>query len=192
VRVHVADNNQVEFGHPSATFDSSGNFFIGYAKFFETGGPENDVTVLGTNMVGAQPVTFSPPVVVDDSPHLAINRPTSIVRTLFGGCLAYFDVASKTLKASVSASGISELETVATDVKNAITPSAAVNGNAFRIAFSDLEAVKLASRNQSGIWAVETVDPVFGQTPSLAYDKSGTAHIAYVKNGALKYGRRSE
>lgn len=192
VPVHVASSDLVTFGHPSAAFDSSENFDVGYVKFFETGGPQNDISVLGTTMVGVQPVTFSQPVVVDDSPNLAVNRPTSIVKTDFRECLAYFDVASKTLKASVSEAGLGSIETVATNIKNVVTPSAAANGNAFRIAFADFDAVKLASRDRFGTWTLEVVDPVFGGPPSLAYDSGGTANIAYVTRGSLKYARRSE
>ena len=97
VPVHVAANDLTRFGHPSAAFDPSGNLFVGYIKIFQTGGPQNDISILETHMVGVQPVTFSVPDVIDDSTNLAVNRPTSIVRTFLRGCLAYFDFASKTL-----------------------------------------------------------------------------------------------
>ena len=54
------------------------------------------------------------------------------------------------------------------------------------------DAVKLASRSPSGTWTVEAVDAVSAGSPSLAYDNAGTANIACVAGGTLKYARRSE
>jgi len=114
------------------------------------------------------------------------------VRTFSDGCIAYFDIASKTLKASVSSGGSSSIETVAANVNNIVTPSAAARRGDFRVAYADTDAIKLASRSPSGVWTVEAVDAVSGGTPSLAYDNSGTANIAYAAGGQLKYARRSE
>jgi len=93
---------------------------------------------------------------------------------------------------NLSSGGFSGIETVAANVNNIVTPSAAANRGDFRVAYSDTDAVKLASRSPSGTWTVEAVDAVSAGSPSLAYDNAGTANIAYVAGGALKYARRSE
>jgi len=192
VQVSSSSHDLTTFGHPSASFDPSENYFVGYIRFFETGSPQKDVAVRETHVVDIEQGTFSTPVVIEDSPFINVIRPTSIVRTFSDGCLAYFDSANKTVKASVTSLGVGGIETVATDIDNIVTPSAAANAGAFRIAFADFDAVKLASRSQSGTWTLEVVDPVFGGSPSLAYDNARTANIAYVTNGSLKYARRSE
>lgn len=61
-----------------------------------------------------------------------------------------------------------------------------------RIAFADDNKVKLASRDRSANWTVETVDPAGGAMPSLAYDNEDHCHIGYVSGGTLKYATRKQ
>jgi hypothetical protein len=192
VTVQVVETRVTTFGGPSTTFDPSEGFFVTYVGFFHTGAPQDSVSIRATVLTDIEKGTFADPAVIDNSPLLNVRRPTSIVRTFSDGCIAYFDVASKTLKASVSSGGASAIETVATNINSVITPSAAVKGADFRIAYADIDGVKLASRSRSGVWAVEVVDAASAGSPSLAYDKSGTANIAYAAGGTLKYARRSE
>ncbi len=192
VTVQVAANRMTSFADASVSFDPSENFFVGYVSFFHTGAPQDFVSVLETHVVDIEQGTFSTPNVIEGSPFINVRRPTSNARTFSDGCLAYFDMASKTLKASVASGGILRIETVAANVNNIVTPSAAAKGNDFRVAYADTDAVKLASRSQFGDWTVEAVDAVSGGSPSLAYDNAGTANIAYAAGGTLKYGRRSE
>jgi hypothetical protein len=191
VVVQVDLNELTKFGGPSATFDPSEGFFVAYIGFFETGAPQDTVSIRATVLTDIEKGTFADPAVIERSPFLNVRRRTSIVRTFSEGCIAYFDVASKTLKASVSSGGASAIESVATNIDSFITPSAAVKGNDFRVAYADT-GVKLASRSPSGAWTVEVVEAVSAGSPSLAYDKTGTANIAYAAGGTLKYARRSE
>ncbi|WJE50468.1 hypothetical protein QRE66_13795 [Bacillus cereus] len=57
------------------------------------------------------------------------------------------------------------------------------------IAYGDENQLKLASRNQSGMWIVEVIDPEGGGMPSLAYDALGNTHIVYTVGNALKYAK---
>jgi hypothetical protein len=192
VTVQLAPNGLTSFADVSVSFDSSENFFVGYASFFHTGAPQDFVSVLETFVVDIEQGTFATPTVIEGSPFINVRRPTSIARTATDGCLAYFDMAGKTLKAFVASGGIARIETIAANVNNIVTPSAAAKGNDFRVAYADADAIKLASRDRFGDWTIEAVDAVSGGTPSLAYDNAGTANIAYVAGGKLKYGRRSE
>ncbi|MER7338930.1 hypothetical protein ABT403_13945 [Streptomyces sp. NPDC000075] len=59
------------------------------------------------------------------------------------------------------------------------------------IAYADGQ-LKLAKRELhgdfAGTWSTLAVDAAGGSWPSLVYDKD-TAHIAYIKDGKLWYGR---
>jgi len=191
VTVQVDTTELTTFADPSVSFDPSENFFVGYVSFFHSGSPQDFVSVRETHVVDIEQGTFSTPEVIEGSQQINVRRPTSIVRTFSDGCLAYFDMANKVLKASVSSGGFSGIETVAANVNNIVTPSAAANRGAYRVAYADVDAVKLASRSPSGTWTVEAVDAVSAGSPSLAYDNAGTANIAYVAGGTLKYARRS-
>jgi hypothetical protein len=191
VTVQDDPNDLFTFGEPSATFDPSEGFFVAYVGFFHTGAPQDTVSVRATLITDIEKGTFAAPAVIEDSQFINV-RSTSIVRTFSDGCIAYFDIAGKTLKASVSQIGSSSIETVAANVNNIVTPSAAANRGDFRVAYADTDAIKLASRSPSGVWTVEVVDAVSGGSPSLAYDNSGTANIAYAAGAQLKYARRSE
>lgn len=189
----MVQDNVTRFTNPSVAFDSSENFFIAYVGIFDTGSPQDRVSVRATHVTDIEHGTFSEPVLIEESQFINVRRPTSIARTFSGGCLAYFDIASKTMKASVTADGVSGIETVAAKINNTTAaPSAAVKGTGFRVAYADADAIKLASRSPSGTWTVEVVDAVVARSPSLAYDNAGTANIAYVAGGKLKYARRSE
>jgi hypothetical protein len=192
VTVQDDPNDLTLFAGPSAAFDPSENFFVAYVGIFQTGAPQDSVSVRATHVTDIETGAFSEPTVIEGSQFINVRRPTSIVRTFSDGCLAYFDIANKTLKASVSSGGLSGIETVATNVSSIPTPSAAAKQNEFRVAYADTDAIKLASRSRSGVWTVEAVEAVSGGTPSLAYDNSGTANIAYAAGGRLRYARRSE
>jgi hypothetical protein len=192
VTVQNASPDLTTFDGPSATFDPSEGFFVAYVGIFQTGSPQDSVSIRSTLIVDIEKGTFGEPLVIESSQFINVRRPTSIVRTFSDSCLAYFDIANKTVKAHFSTPGLAQIETVATNVNNIVTPSAAANRGDFRIAYADSDAIKLASRSRSGVWTVEMVDAVSGGSPSLAYDNSGTAHIAYIAGGGLKYARRSE
>jgi len=192
VVVEFDPNEKIKFAGPSVAFDGSENFFVGYSSIFPTGAPQDIISVRSKHIVDIEKGTFSDPTVIESSQFLNVRRATSIVRTGSGGCLAYFDMASKVLKASVSSFGGSSIETVATNVGNVVTPSAALKAGAFRIAYADSDAVKLASRSPCGTWSSETVEAVSAGTPSLIYDVGGTANIAYVANNRIRFARRSE
>jgi hypothetical protein len=130
------------------------------------------------------------PTVIEESQQINVRSDTSIVRTGIGGCLAYFDMTSKTVKASVTSGTASSLETVATGVVINDAPSVAKQRDQFRVAYADTGAIKLASRGNSGGWTSEVVEAVSGRSPSLAYDDDGTANIAYVDGPKLRFGRR--
>ena len=118
-------------------------------------------------------------------------RPTSIAGETGSQCVACFDAADGTLKATIQDSGVTAHETVARNVA-ATVPSAAKHRGLFRIAFADDNKVKLASRNRLATWTIETVDAAGGAMPSLAYDSVSNCHIGYVAGGTLKYATRKE
>jgi len=189
------DSDQNTFAGPSVSFDSSENFFVAYVFIVKTGSPQDTVSVRLKSVVDIEKGTFSNPPAIIDGPSRALNvrTPTSIARTLFTGCVAYFDLASKTLKASIADPSVGQalLETVAANLNGFVTPSAAARQNQFRVAFADADAVKLASRSDAGVWTIETVEAVSAASPSLAYDNSGTANIAYSAGGKVRYARGS-
>jgi hypothetical protein len=189
------NDDQNMFAGPSASFDPSENFFVAYLGVIKTGSSQDSVSVRSKHIVDIEKGTFSnPPTIIDGSRLINVRTQTSIVRTFSRGCLAYFDMASKTLKASVDdlSGGLSEIETVAANLNNNVSPSAAAKQNEFRVAYDDADAVKLASRSEAGVWTIEVVEPVSGGPPSLVYDNAGTANIAYAAGGKLKYARRPE
>lgn len=117
----------------------------------------------------------------------------SLASSTMGGIhIAYVDLGNHILKAFVKDFDLPEprKETVASVVTRTV-PSAADNGGEFVIAYGDDNKLKLASRDKFGEWNVEVVDPSGGAMPSLAFDKSGNAHIAYTVGRALKYARGS-
>jgi hypothetical protein len=186
------ESDQLAFAGPSAMFDPSENFFVGYVRIFKTGAPQDAVSVRSTHVVDIEESTFANATVIEGSQSINVRRPTSIVRTFSDGCLAYFDMANMVLKAGISSGGFSSIETIASNVRNIATPSAAAKGNQFRVAYADSDALKLASRSGSGTWTTEAVEAVSGGTPSLAYDNAGTANVAYSAGARLRYARRSE
>lgn len=195
VLVEDQPHDTTQFAGPSASFDPSENFFIAYLGIFKSGSSQDSVSVRSKHIVDIEKGTFSnPPTIIDGSQSINVRTQTSIVRTFSRGCLAYFDMASKTLKASVEdlTAGLSEIETVATNVTNNVTPSAAAKQSEFRVAYADADAMKLASRSEAGVWTIEAVEPVSGGAPSLAYDNAGTANIAYAAGAKLRYARRPE
>ncbi|WOX23716.1 hypothetical protein [Streptomyces solicathayae] len=80
-------------------------------------------------------------------------------------------------------------EVVAADVPRGARPStAATPTHALRVAYEH-SGLRFAVRTANDTWEVQTVDTAPAAWPSLAYDGSGTAHLAYVSGGALKYAR---
>jgi len=185
---------RTEFGHASATFDPSEGFFFAYVGSANLGAPNPQVSVRSAFVVDIEQGTISQVQTLEQSESINVIS-TGLARTAFEGCIAYFDLASKTVKSQFLSPDVPRSEIIETNI-NSGPPSAAQNGAiaapAFRVAYADANAVKLASRNQFGDWTVEIVDPVSGISPSLAYDNSGTAHLAYAAGGKLKYARRSE
>lgn len=193
VTVQDDPNDLMLFAGPSAAFDPSEGYFVAYVGIFQNGSPQDDISIRATNVVDIVQGEFSQPAVIEGSQFINVRRPTSIVRTFSEGCLAYFDSANKTLKAHIASFfGPSGIEVVATNINNIVTPSAAAQADQFRVAYADIDAVKLASRSRSGTWTVETVDAVSAGSPSLAYDNAGRTSIAYVAGGELKYATRAQ
>ena len=192
VTVQLDPNHLLTFAGPSGAFDSSENFFVGYVGAFTTGAPQDRISIRATHVVDIEKGTFSPPQVIEESEQINVRSPTSFVRTDFGGCLAYYDLANRIVKANVAEGSFSSIETIATGVTANDAPSAARNGALFRVAFADANAMKLASRSKSGDWTTEVVEAVGSTSPSLAYDNAGTANIAYATGARLRFGRRAE
>jgi hypothetical protein len=183
----------LSFAGPAATFDGSENFFVSYVSLFETGSPQPRIAVMQAQLTDTTKGTFSQPFTVDGTQSLNVRRGTSIARNAGGGCIAYCDNTSSSLKAAVAEPGASDIETIASNL-TFITPSVANNRfSNFRVAYNDHDGVKLASRNQLPDWTVETVDAVSAGPVSLAYDSnSNTAHIAYVTGGGVKHAFRTD
>jgi hypothetical protein len=192
VTVQLDPNERMKFSGPSGAFDSSENFFVGYVGIFPTGAPQDSISIRESHIVDIEKGTFSTPAVIEGSQQINVRSATSIVRTGSGGCLAYYDMANRTVKASVSSGSFSSIETIATGVTANDAPSAAVNRGAFRVAFADVGGMKLASRSGSGNWTIEVVEAVGSGSPSVAYDNAGTANIAYAAGPRLRFARRSE
>jgi hypothetical protein len=190
VTVELDPNERTDFAGPSAAFDSSENFFVAYTGITSTGAPADTIDVKSSHVVDIEQGTFSVPSVIEETPQINVRSDTSIVRTEFGGCVAYFDMANKTVKASVFSGGAFGIETVATGVVVNDAPSAAKQRGQFRVAYADTGAIKLASRASSGAWTSEVVEAVGGRSPSLAFDNAGTANIAYVNGTKLRFARR--
>jgi len=96
VTVQVDTTELTTFADPSVSFDPSENFFVGYVSFFHSGSPQDFVSVRETHVVDIEQGTFSTPEVIEGSQQINVRRPTSIARTCSDGCLAYFDMSSKT------------------------------------------------------------------------------------------------
>jgi hypothetical protein len=184
----------LSFAGTSATFDGSENFFASYVSSFETGSPQPRMAVMQTQLTDTSKGTFSKPFTIDGTTNLNVRAGTSIARNAGGGCIAYCDNTTKTLKAAVAVPGGSDIETIASNVSPFIAPSAANNRfSNFRVAYTDHDGVKLASRNQMPDWTVEMVDAVSAGPASLVYDSnSNTAHIAYVTGGGVKHASRTD
>lgn len=118
---------------------------------------------------------------------------TSIAKGEGTTCVAFADITNRQLKAWVELFDLPEpsRELIAADVPGTV-PSVALNRGEFRVAYADNDNPKLASRDRFGKWSLEVIDPAGGAMPSLAYDKRGNAHIAYVAGSTLKYATRSE
>jgi hypothetical protein len=186
IDVEFGATDQTQYANPAVTFDLSDNFFLAYVGRWDGGGPaETSVRLTHITMQGAFPQSQ----VLEASQSINVRRAPSIARTFSDTCVAYFDSASKTVKAFVSGG----VEAVTGNVNTIFTPSAAMNANGgFSIAYTDTNGVNLASRSASGVWTIEVVDVVAGAgAPSLAYHNA-TAHIAYAANGRMKYATRSE
>jgi hypothetical protein len=118
---------------------------------------------------------------------------TSIAKGTASTCVAFVDVTNQAVKAWVELPDLPEpsKELVAANVAGTV-PSVAQNRGEFRLAYSDNNTPKLATRDRFGAWSLEVIDPDGGTMPSLAYDNLGNAHVAYVAGGTLKYATRME
>lgn len=182
----------MSFGFPSAAFDPGEVFVIAYVGFQHSGSPQDNVSIRYTWITDIDKGKFATPGALEQSPQINVRTTPSAVRSATGDCVAYFDMANKTLKAFCGEFGQARIETIASNINNNASPSAAVKDPNFRVAYADSGVMKLASRDQFGDWTVETVDAVSGGSPSLVYDKAGNANIAYEAGAKVKYGTRSE
>ena len=180
--------------HASMTFDpGSEEMHIAYVSHVEQESVTL-VTLRRKRIIGTQPLALSPATDIEKSEAINVLS-TSIVRTGFSTCIAYFDLASRSVKAffeSADLPGCGRIEPVDSNIGATVEVSAAANRGQFRITYADANAIKLASRDRVGAWAVESVEAVSGKLPSLAYDNAGTANLAYATGGALKFARRVE
>lgn len=114
--------------------------------------------------------------------------------------VAYCDITNGLLKVTANISGVEEpvTEKVA-DVLGRMVPSLArsefLGGRpeeTLRIAYSDRERLKLATRRRAVGWGVEEIDDAAPGTPSLAYDRNARGHIAYTLGSTLKHAMLTE
>jgi hypothetical protein len=107
--------------------------------------------------------------------------------------VAYCDVTNGQLKVATTLAGELIIEQVA-DVLGRMVPSLARNDflsgrpeETLRIAYSDRERLKLATRRRGQGWGVEEIAAAAPGTPSLAYDRDAKGHIAYTVGSTLKH-----
>lgn len=112
--------------------------------------------------------------------------------------IAYCNITDLTLTVASNVSGIDLSEKVA-DVQGRTVPSMARNEflggrpeETLRIAYSDRERLKLASRRRGQGWLVEEIDDAAPGAPSLAYDRTAKGHLAYTVGTTLKYVKVTE
>jgi hypothetical protein len=114
--------------------------------------------------------------------------------------VAYCDITNGRLKVAANIGGAEEsiIEEVA-DILNRMVPSLARNeflgggpDKTLRIAYSDRERLKLATRRRGVGWGVEEIDDAAPGTPSLAYDRNARGHIAYALGSTLKHATLTE
>ncbi|MBB1242890.1 hypothetical protein GL263_04810 [Streptomyces durbertensis] len=135
--------------------------------------------------------------IVDDDPTLVGHFSSIPKGTTFTPFIAYWDKGSGDLIVWSPSSIFGDpgrKEVVAAALSSRPIPSAAVNlQSKFCVAYPD-NGIRIATRHhESGedAWGVQTVADT-GTWPSLAYDKQGSAHIAYEAEGSLKYAREME
>jgi hypothetical protein len=192
-RIKVAEDNLFNVGlYPSMAFDDlSGTFLVAYIEELEQGDtipPLTRVRMTRINDPVEGTVGFTSLL---ENGQFRVVRSTSITSPDGGWCVAYADFTNNTLKASVFDFSLPEphKEVVAATVFPVIPSVARAPGENYRIAYGDENKLKLASRNQFGVWIVEVVDPDGGGMPSLAYDNLSNAHIAYTVGNTLKYSK---
>jgi hypothetical protein len=112
--------------------------------------------------------------------------------------IAYCNITDRVLNVAANVSGLDITEKVA-DVQGRMVPSMARNEflggspeETLRIAYSDNERLKLASRRRGQGWVLEEIDDAAPGAPSLAYDRNATGHIAYAVGTTLKYAKLTE
>ncbi|PEY40948.1 hypothetical protein CN354_07935 [Bacillus cereus] len=194
-RIKVAEQSLFDVGrYTSMALDElSGTFLIAYIEELEQGEPDPAVPpqtrVRMTRIIDPFEGTVGHTSLIDNG-QFQVARPTSIASD-GGWCVTYADLTTNTLKASFFDFSLPEShkETVATTVFPVVPFLAKMPGGDYRIAYGDENKLKLASRNQFGMWIVEVVDPEGGGMPSLAYDTLGNAHIVYTVGNALKYAK---
>jgi len=112
--------------------------------------------------------------------------------------IAYCNITDRVLTVAAKVSGHDLSEKVA-DVLGRMVPSMARNEflggrpeETLRIAYSDRERLKLASRRRGQGWVVEEIDDAAHGAPSLAYDRNAKGHLAYNVGTTLKYVKVTE
>ncbi|MFD3997111.1 hypothetical protein [Streptomyces sp. NPDC058583] len=121
----------------------------------------------------------------------------SMVPGLVGrDAIGYYDVENKQIAVWIRdrAEPPARREVVARDVPRGAKPSlAATPTHALRVAYVDAGGLRVALRSANDTWDVTTLDTATTAAwPSLAYDQTGAAHIAWVSGGTLKYARGTE
>lgn len=180
----------------SLAFDSGAGLTVAYFQGFDTGAPAIREPLklareLPSDVTDTRPPDFDSQVIDKD---FVAAESVSMARGLFSAALiAYADHQSHTVYAWVSELGSGLPPSIEVVAQGNVTngprhPSAAGNPhqNLF-VAYLDNGQVVLARRTLTGEWTSQPVATGDGW-PSLAFDKDGTAHLAY-GTGKLMYAR---
>jgi hypothetical protein len=167
---------------PSLALDSSGNPNIAYCDVHLTEGLKYAYWT-GSGWVVREEVDY----VLCGNPGVAEALPSLALDSSGTPHIAYYDVASNSIKYTVLRGTTWVSETVETPVGQTGSHLVLDGSGNPHIAYSYSGSVKYAVLKGTS-WVVETVDGS-GEAPSLALDSSGNPHIAYcaVAGGGLKY-----
>jgi hypothetical protein len=121
-----------------------------------------------------------------------VIRETTVTANVPNFCTAYHNSTDKKLIAHYRVLGLVDAVTEElADVSNAVCPSAATTSmGKYRVAFDDVDGLKLARQVTDAQWTIDVIDPAATTTacPSLVYEKIALdAHLGYTVGGTLKY-----